>query len=40
MDVFVFCVLLILCCCILASFYAFLLYAAYVIAWQVRNLRE
>jgi hypothetical protein len=40
MDVFDLCVLLILCFCMLASFYAYLLYAAYVIAYQVRNLRE
>ena len=40
MDVFDTFVLLILCFCLLASFYAYLLYAAYVIAYQVRNLRE
>jgi hypothetical protein len=40
MDVFDTFVLLMLCFCLLASFYAYLLYAAYVIAYQVRNLRE
>jgi hypothetical protein len=40
MDVFELCVLLILCLCMFASFYAYLLYVAYVIAYQVRNLRE
>jgi hypothetical protein len=40
MDVFDLCVLLILCLCMFASLYAYLLYAAYVIAYQVRNLRE
>ena len=40
MDVFDLCVLLILCLCMFASFYDYLLYAAYVIAYQVRNLRE
>jgi len=40
MDVFDTFVLLMLCFYLLASFYAYLLYAAYVIAYQVRNLRE
>jgi hypothetical protein len=40
MDVFDLCVLLVLCLCMFASLYAYLLYAAYVIAYQVRNLRE
>ena len=40
MDVFDLCVLLVLCLCMFASFYAYLLYAAYVIAYQVWNLRE
>jgi len=40
MDVFDTFVLLMLCFCLLASFYVYLLYAAYVIAYQVRNLRE
>ena len=40
MDVFDLCVLLILCLCMFATFYAYLLYVAYVIAYQVRNLRE
>jgi len=40
MEVFDTFVLLMLCFCLLASFYAYLLYAAYVIAYQVRYLRE
>ena len=40
MDVFDTFVLLTLCFFLLASFYAYLLYVAYVIAYQVRNLRE
>ena len=39
MAAIVLCVLLMLGCCMLVSFYAFLLYAAYVISYQVRNLR-
>jgi hypothetical protein len=38
MDVLDIFVLLMLGFCLLASFYAYLLYAAYVIAYEVRNL--
>jgi hypothetical protein len=40
MVVIILCILLTLCCCMLASSYAFIIYTAYVISWQIRNLGE
>jgi hypothetical protein len=40
MAVIFLCILLTLCYCMLASCYAFIIYAAYVISWKIRNLGE
>jgi cell division septal protein FtsQ len=40
MVVIFLCILLTLCCCMLAFCYVFIIYVAYVISWQIRNLGE